>query len=84
MKKCITILLFATSFFLFIAPRPQVNAVFARTPSHRGLATSAHGKTDQADLGARIKRIENGLLSAAIIKGPGRTIHENRRADEAL
>jgi CubicO group peptidase (beta-lactamase class C family) len=69
MKKCITILLFATSFFLFIAPRPQVNAVFARTPSHRGLATSAHGKTDQADLGARIKRIENGLLSAAIIKG---------------
>jgi CubicO group peptidase (beta-lactamase class C family) len=69
MKKCITILSFATSFFLFIAPRPQVNVVFARTPSQPGLATSAHGKGDQADLGARIKRIESGLLSAAIIKG---------------
>jgi len=69
MKQCITILFFAASLFVFIVLRAHVNAVFAQTPSHRDLAASAHGTVDPSESAARIKRIENGLLPAATIKG---------------
>jgi CubicO group peptidase (beta-lactamase class C family) len=69
MKKCITILFFATSLFLLVTLRVPVNAVLARTPSQLDLATSARGTVDKSESGPRIKRIENGLLPAATIKG---------------
>jgi CubicO group peptidase (beta-lactamase class C family) len=69
MKKFISILSFAASLFLFIALRVYPNAVFARSPSHRELTASARGTVDPSESAVRIKRIENGLMPAATIKG---------------
>ena len=68
MKKCM-VTLFAAGAFLFIVPRADLKAIFARTQGQHGLAASARGAASQAQLETAIKRIENGLLPAATIKG---------------
>jgi CubicO group peptidase (beta-lactamase class C family) len=61
--------LFAASAFLIGTLRIDVASILARNAELRPFAALAQGASSDAEPGARIKRIENGLLPAATIKG---------------